>query len=90
VRSFGNIFSRCCGGGGDGAPVSSPVGIVVVAVRVGPKVGNVTWTGRWAFSLISIEEDLDPKSLGGILLFTSKAERASFVCLFICLFFHIS
>jgi len=53
-------------------------------------VENLKWTGRWVFSLIIIEEDLDPKSLGGDTFIYNKQGRASFVCFFVCLFFHIS
>jgi hypothetical protein len=71
-----------CGGGGDGGPVVLLA--LLLLLQVGPKVENLKWTGRWVFSLIIIEEDLDPKSLGGgILLFTSKAEPLLFVCLFV-------
>jgi hypothetical protein len=76
-----------CGGGGDGGPVVLLA--LLLLLQVGPKVENLKWTGRWVFSLIIIQEDLDPKSLGGILLFTSKAEPLLFV-FFVCVFFHIS
>jgi hypothetical protein len=72
------------GGGGDGGPVVLlALLLLLLQQQVGPKVENLKWTGRWVFSLIIIEEDLDPKSLGGgYFCFTSKAEP-SFVCLFV-------
>jgi hypothetical protein len=84
---FWKTFGHC--GGGDGGPVVLlALLFFFLLLSVGPKVGNLKWTGRWVFSLIIIEEDLDPKSLGGILLFTSKeaTEPLLSVCLFVCFF----
>jgi hypothetical protein len=81
---FWKIFGHC-GGGGDGGPVVLLALLVMFwLLQVGPKVGNLKWTGRWVFSLIIIEEDLDPKSLGEILLFTKQGK--SLFCLFVCFF----
>jgi len=76
-----------CGGGGDGGPVVLLA--LLLLLQVGPKVENLKWTGRWVFSLIIIQEDLDPKSLGGDT-FIYKQSRASFVCFFVslCVFSH--
>lgn len=91
MRFFGKTFGHCGGAGGDGGPVVLlALLFFFLLLSVGPKVGNLKWTGRWVFSLIIIEEDLDPKSLGGDTFIYKQGSRASFVCLFVCLFFPIS
>jgi hypothetical protein len=73
---------HCGGGGGDGGPVVLLA--LLLLLQVGPKVENLKWTGRWVFSLIIIEEDLDPKSLGEGYFYLQA--RQSLFCLFLCLF----
>jgi hypothetical protein len=90
---FWKTFRHCGGGGGgDGGPVVLLALLLLLLLlflllQVGPKVENLKWTGRWVFSLIIIEEDLDPKSWGGGGGYFYLQARQSLFCLFVCFFF---
>jgi len=84
---FWKTFSHCGGGGGGdgGRVVLLALLLFFLLLQVGPKVGKLKWTGPWVFSLIIIEEDLDPKSLGRGEYFYLQA-RQSLFSLFVCFF----